>query len=129
MPKLRMLAPRLRTLDHRLVRPDPRKAKKADPHYATPAHREWRRLVLQRSGFRCEATVNGSRCTRTSPPHRLHADHVRELQDDPAKALDVSNGMALCSACHQLKTVAARRERWEREPSGGSQNVGTAAPQ
>lgn len=73
-------------------------------HYQSAAHKEWRAAVLARDGFTCQA------CGASAPGARLIADHVCELVDGGAP-LDVANGRALCLACHNAKTAAARRGR------------------
>lgn len=73
-------------------------------HYQSGAHREWRAAVLARDSYTCQA------CGASTPGARLIADHVCELVDG-GDALDVANGRALCLACHNAKTAAARRER------------------
>ncbi len=99
----------LQILRSRLPRHDTRTAlppaKLPDPHYGSTAHRDWRAAVLARAGHACQ------RCGRLGV--RLFADHVVELRDGGA-ALDVTNGQALCGACHTSKTVAARAARMAR---------------
>jgi len=75
-------------------------------HYLTPEHKAWRRAVLERDRFTCQAVG----CGANGPGIRLFADHVVEIQDGGAK-LDVNNGMCLCSACHAAKTAKCRKER------------------
>lgn len=104
---IKMLRPKLRTLDTRTVRPP---AKKADAELLTAEHRAWRAFIIERAGHRCEATnTSGSRC-EVKAPARLFADHIRERRDggDP---LDLSNGQCLCGKHHTLKTTRRRGER------------------
>jgi 5-methylcytosine-specific restriction protein A len=98
-PRLTSLKPRLSTLDTRRVKPA---QKVADPFYGTSAWRSLMARLLAERGRRCEA------CGRTGC--RIYGDHRRELQDGGA-ALDPSNVMLLCAACHTRKTDAVRRER------------------
>jgi len=81
-------------------------AKVTDPHYLTPQHREWRSVVVARSGERCQ----GPACVGTAAGGRLFADHIRELRDGGAP-FDPANGQALCGACHTRKTLASRASR------------------
>jgi len=72
--RLRKLAPMVRSVDTRTT-PLPPKVK--DPVYNSPEFMAWRILVLRRAGRRCEHVDHqGHRCSRTSPEHRLYADHV-----------------------------------------------------
>jgi hypothetical protein len=105
--RLASLLPRLATLDMRVAAPAP---KVADPYYHSPEHQRWRRIVVERSGGRCQDTA-----CRT--PHRagvrLFADHIVELRDGGSPT-DPANGLARCGACHTRKTAAARAERMRR---------------
>jgi len=109
MPKLRTLAPMVRTTNTATV-PLPPKVK--DVVYTTPQYRTWRAAVVARAGGRCEAVDKyGLRCTNEQPHHRMYADHIKELKDN-GSLLDVANGQCLCSSHHQLKTIAARTRRY-----------------
>src|SRR5262249_8522365 len=85
MAKLRTLAPLVRTVDPRPVKPPPsrptfaQRFKARDPFYATPEFRAWRAKVIARAGGRCEAIAHGYRCTKAQPAHRMFADHRIEL--------------------------------------------------
>ena len=89
MPKLRSLAPLVRTIDTRIVRSPP---KVKLPIYNSPEFIAWRAMVLV-AGYRCEAVDRyGHRCERAAPHHRIYADHIVELRDngapfDPAVSL------------------------------------------
>lgn len=72
-------------------------------HYGSTDHAAWSRTVLASSGGSCQ------RCGATSA--KLYADHIEEIKDNPARALDVTNGQALCASCHGLKTHEARIAR------------------
>lgn len=104
MARLPAQRPRLGALDTRTARAMP---KQAAAHYLTPEHRAWRTAVLARAGGCCQA------CARSGV--RLFADHVVEMQDGGAP-LDLSNGQALCGACHTRKTAAARAARQASRP-------------
>ena len=109
MPKLRSLAPLVRTTNTATV-PLPPKVK--DQVYTTPDFRLWRMMVVTRAGARCEAVdAHGHRCTKAWPEHRMYADHIIELRDG-GSLLDIANGRCLCASHHQLKTVAVRTRRY-----------------
>jgi hypothetical protein len=82
-----------------------------DVVYTTPQYRAWRAAVVARAGGRCEAVVQGHRCTKTMPEHRMYSDHIKELKDN-GSLLDVNNGQCLCSSHHVLKTIEARTRRY-----------------
>ena len=107
MPKLRTLAPTLRSAPNVVTLP----LKQKDPIYNTPEFQVWRAEVVRRAGGRCEAVdPHGHRCSRAWPEHRLYADHIVELKDGGA-LLDLANGQALCASHHETKTMAARARR------------------
>lgn len=110
-PRLKTMAPRLRLVDTRTVKPP---EKVVDDYYNTPEHKAWRVAVLRKAGWQCEKIVDGMRCPRKYPD-RLFADHKVERGDDPSKALDVDNGQCLCGAHHTEKTHAERVKRGARE--------------
>ena len=69
---LNTLGARLKTLDTRTVKPQP---KQTDPHYLSPEHRAWRQAVCDRAGWRCEWIDEcGQRCPKAAPRHRMFAD-------------------------------------------------------
>ena len=106
--KLRSLAPMVRTVSTATV-PLPSKVK--DPVYNSPESQVWRAAVNRRAGYRCEyVDHHGHRCSKTSPEHRLYADHIRELRDG-GSLTDPSNGQALCASHHTDKTLATRVTR------------------
>ena len=105
-PKVRMMRPRLKAMDHRTVKPmDPRTyaaRRKADPamaFYGTSAWQTMRKEVVEERGYRCEdcGTV----------PSRIYCDHVVELKDGGAP-LDKTN---IRLRCHTTTTLRARGER------------------
>lgn len=82
-----------------------------DGFYQSPEHRAWRAAVLKKDRFVCQG----------EGPHNgpLHADHIVERSDGGAE-FDPANGRALCQACHNRKTAAARAERLcSRRPARG----------
>jgi 5-methylcytosine-specific restriction enzyme A len=114
MPKLRSLPSLVRVGDTRTVKLLPIR----DDIYNSPEFRAWRAMVVGRAGGRCEALVNGYRCTRATPDHRMYADHIVELRDG-GSLTDPSNGQCLCKSHHEIKTAAARKRRLQR-PLGGT---------
>lgn len=107
MAAIRARPTRLATRDTRAVKPPP---KRADAELLTPEHKAWRKEVLLRAGYRCQAVDAGRRCAKAAPDHRLFADHIVERRDG-GDALDHGNGQCLCGAHHTLKTIRARAER------------------
>lgn len=80
------------------------------PLYQTPEYRIWRETVIARAGGRCEEIVDGKRCWKAAPRHRMFADHKVEVRDGGA-LFDPENGRCLCGAHHTAKTAKARAER------------------
>ena len=96
---LKCTPPMLRTANLAAARLPP---KTAFPWYLTPEHREWSKAVIERAGRRCHA------CGRDNT--RLFADHIVEIRDGGDR-LALSNGQALCGACHSKKTSNSRSKR------------------
>ena len=109
MPKkLRTIRPKVQAMDVSTTRLSP---KVMDPLYNTRAFIDFRAIVLERAGYRCEAVdSHGHRCERAGPEHRLYADHIRELVDG-GSLTDPANGQCLCASHHELKTLAERARR------------------
>lgn len=103
-PKLRTLAPRIRTIETRAVLPPP---KTAAPIYRTPEYARWRAEVIARANGRCQ---DPDCKARHYPGQRLFADHIVELRDGGAP-FDPANGMARCGSSHTRKTAHARAVR------------------
>ena len=79
--------------------------------YQTPEHKAWRRAVLDRAGWRCQAIlISGERCKNAAPGHRLYADHIVEIEDGGSPT-DLDNGQCLCHAHHGAKTALMKSER------------------
>lgn len=78
--------------------------KTVDPHYLTPEHEAWRKVVLRKARYRCEGLGCGASGVK------LYADHVVEIKDGGAP-LDPANGQALCARCHARKTARERAYR------------------
>ena len=63
--------------------------------YHRARHRAWREKVLRRAKYLCEECARYGRRTPATVAHHIkHADAYPELR------YDVSNGRALCAACH-----------------------------
>ena len=107
MARIKVLTPLVPKGDGRTVKPD---RKQADPFYRSAGHESFRHAVLSRAGYRCEWIVDGNRCEKAAPQHRLFADHINERRDggDP---FDPNNGMCLCGSHHTIKTARARARR------------------
>lgn len=101
---LRVQPGRLTVVDTRRIKPP---AKQTNPYYLSPEHRQWRQVIIARSGGFCQDL----HCpTPQRRPSRLFADHIVELRDGGAPT-DPANGIALCGACHSRKTAAERAKR------------------
>jgi len=105
---------RIPLLDTRRLKPEP---KRADPVLHTAGHRQFREVVLNRAGWRCEWVEGGQRCTASrATGQTMVADHKVERADggDP---FDPANGQCLCTKHNTLKGVQARVAR---QRGGGS---------
>ena len=106
MSRIKVVGTRIAVTDTRRVKLP---SKQADPELLTVEHRQWRKAVCSRAGWRCEWVEGGRRCP-VKAPARMFADHIVERRDggDP---LDPSNGQCLCGSHHTRKTAAARARR------------------
>ena len=66
-----------------------------EAHYQTAKHKEWRAKVLRKDKYLCQECRRYGRNTPAT-----HAHHVRSREEHPELAYVVSNGQALCTACH-----------------------------
>src|SRR5262249_28596351 len=115
MPRLRTLAPRLRSVGSPVRLPPKVKA----PIYNTPEFQAWRAHVINRAGGRCEWIDHDHyRCIKATPHHRMYADHIIELYDG-GHPFDLANGQCLCASHHQFKTMAMRFARHSKFFDGG----------
>lgn len=63
--------------------------------YHRAKHKAWREKVLKRAGYLCEECARYGRRTPATVAHHIqHADEFPELR------YVLSNGRALCAACH-----------------------------
>lgn len=102
MAKLRMLQPRVATLDLRRVKPPP---KQADAELLTNQWKAMRDRVRSEARGMCQAPG----CTK---PGR-YVDHIKERRDGGA-VLDRANLWLLCPSHHQFKTNDERAKRMMR---------------
>lgn len=73
-------------------------------HYTHARHRAWRQKVLKRAGYLCEECKRYGRLDKNgNPVAAVTAHHIQHLEDRPDLAYDVTNGQALCLACHNKK--------------------------
>jgi len=63
--------------------------------YNSKKHREWRAKVLRRDKYLCQECLRYGRKVQAT-----HAHHVKPIEDHPELRFDLSNGRALCAACH-----------------------------
>lgn len=89
---------------------------KAHRFYKTAAWRKKRVEILQRDNFECQMCKERGLQTQAQTVH-----HIVHLRDDKSLALEDSNLISLCNACHnevhpeKLKkfTSNIHEERWE----------------
>lgn len=74
--------------------------------YGDPEYKANRKLVLRRSGGRCEMLVNGRPCGSRD---RVQVDHIRPKSQGGGNGLE--NLRALCHAHHVAKTGAEANAR------------------
>ena len=84
-----------------------------DKHYKLKRHIEWRKKVLRRAHGLCEECHRYGRLDADGLPVRATvAHHIRPIDAYPELAYVVSNGQALCSACHNRKHPEKGRVRY-----------------
>ena len=72
-----------------------------DQYYSSAKHRAWREKVLRRAGYMCEMCRRYGRVDEDGLPVRATtAHHIKHRDEYPELQYVVSNGMALCEACH-----------------------------
>ena len=81
----------------------------SDPHYWSAKHRAWRKSVLRRDKYLCQECL---RYGRKTPAEQAH--HKKPRRDYPDLQYDVSNGVALCTKCHDK--IEPRNERRKSNP-------------
>ena len=70
--------------------------------YCSKAHKSWRKAVLARDGWQCQAC--GRLCTNKDIASRPHADHIKPINEGGSR-YDLNNGQCLCARCHSIKTA------------------------
>ena len=81
-----------------------------DKGYHSAKHRHWRDRVLRRAGYLCEEC---KRYGRTTPATVAH--HVKHVEEYPELRYDVTNGRALCAACHNKYHPEKGGKIWREE--------------
>ena len=72
-----------------------------DPHYDRARHKAWRAAVIRRAGGLCEEGRRFGRLDAEGLPVKATtAHHVKHRDAFPELQYDVTNGRALCEACH-----------------------------
>jgi hypothetical protein len=66
--------------------------------FEDPRYNEWRNLVLERDGYRCQ------KCQKQFGRSEIgiHAHHIKSYKEFPDRRFDVDNGITLCKPCHML---------------------------
>ena len=72
-----------------------------DPYYTDKKHLKWREAVLRKAGYLCEECKRYGRTDKNGlPVAATTAHHIKHRDEYPELQYDVSNGRALCDACH-----------------------------
>lgn len=75
-----------------------------DNYYTSARHKAWRAKVLAKAGGLCEECKRYGRTDKDGLPIAATvAHHVKPREYFPALQYVVSNGRALCSACHNAE--------------------------
>ncbi len=69
-----------------------------NPRYNTQKHRRWSADVLRRDKYLCQ---DCKRYGRNTPAEVAH--HIQPITKRPDLAYNLSNGIALCNACHSKR--------------------------
>lgn len=83
-----------------------------DGYYYTAKHRRWRAAVLRKDKYLCQECLRFGRRVAAQ-----HAHHIKPRKEYPELAAVVSNGRALCAACH-TKIELREREKASRNKEG-----------
>lgn len=66
-----------------------------DNYYSSARHRAWRQKVLRRAKYLCQECARFGLRTPATVAH-----HLLPVEEYPDKRYDLTNGAALCNACH-----------------------------
>ncbi len=69
---------------------------KLETFYASRAWVRKRSAILRRDGYRCQICKRYGRISEANTVH-----HIQHLEDRPDLALESSNLISLCAACHE----------------------------
>ena len=73
----------------------------SDKYYHSARHKAWRAAVLKRAGYLCEECKRYGRLDSDGLPVKATtAHHILHRDEHPEAQYLVSNGRALCEACH-----------------------------
>jgi 5-methylcytosine-specific restriction endonuclease McrA len=64
-------------------------------YYKHKRHKEWREKVLRQAKYKCQKCAKYGKSTAAT-----HAHHIKSREEFPELQYVVSNGEALCLACH-----------------------------
>lgn len=83
------------------------------------AYKEWRRLVWERDGFKCQ--LQDDTCF-----NKIEAHHIITWSEDESKRYDVSNGITLCKKHHPKikKQVESYKELFTKIVNLKNYNIG-----
>ena len=88
----------------------------SDKYYHSARHKAWRAAVLKRAGYLCEECKRYGRLDADGLPVKATtAHHILHRDEHPEAQYLVSNGRALCEACH----MKAHPEKHGRFKDGG----------
>lgn len=80
------------------------KYKASDPFYHTEAWRRARRAALERDHWLCQDHLAQQRAgARIRVPTATVVHHIQPREDYPELALELSNLVSLCEACHNKR--------------------------
>ena len=83
-----------------------------DPFYGTAKYKAWREKVLRRAGYLCEECKRYGRTDENGlPVAATTAHHIKHVDECPELRYDVTNGRALCAACHN-KAHPEKHKYW-----------------
>lgn len=91
----------------------------SDPHYSKARHRRWRDKVIARAGGLCEQCRRYGRKDKDGlPVTATVAHHIQTREEHPELQYLLSNGRALCEACHNEAhpEKGGAHDRWRRYP-------------